>query len=785
MDMEELMREDFDAETEIARILAQATTSETKVGKDRPWANEVAEALRNALESTKGARDEARELMAETEKEASRMAEEHAALAERLRASLAQVATRTEKLDSRLGRVGRAANRLGGKLQIVNREQTMAEEMADMLVHLRAFGMPDALQALPPLFAEESRCKEAARLANKLREIAEDLVSEPKDKKLHVNLRKIRGEVAFETPFSLAVAAENVQTYCYKLETTILGRFEDALQEKEYQTMRDCIETLQELDAQDAAVQRYISSRSVFVNAPTRLGAEEMPPAMGEEVAEQQSSGSMGVAKRRTERVSEAQKKLKRYYDDLLTTMKDEAVTTEEVFPLPVEVMTTLIQRLLEQQVQSSLDSLLTAESSKLEDNRYRMMLILMAYKETIDLASALQELSDPDTDMVRIADSLFGGFREHYLQHETELLEEIGAKQFSLKGMGSARYRGSLVGGETERFHRVSVQDLKQVVEWAKDAIDRCMEIFKLHQALLAHNVLEILTVLLKLTASYLNERLQYALQSCESGSKAISRSRLKTEHDMDFPTQFSKKAEALVNEVAEPLLVAVNNTGECMEILHNFLLEVVTPVVKASTATHTQCRHAFADFIGSMEESVLVALKTGATACSTLLDKVLFFEQRKEDFTPSRRTEMDILEPSQACHSCMHVFIEIRRNAQLLLGEKNGTSFTTEVSLRLHGVLMGHIKRYYFNMAGAVQLKRDTSEYLRTMRELSIEQVIGMYETLATIANLLLVGPDILPTVMENIKLPHEDLMLYLQLRNDYKSVKALLAQSGHIAA
>jgi len=783
--MEEWMNEDFDAEKEIARVLAHAAAAEKEDRNDGNAARQLAEALRSVLDTTTSARDEARKKVVQAEKEASQMAEKHVASAERLRASMAEVATRTEKLDSKLGRVGRAANRLGGKLQMVNQEQSMAEEMAKMLAHLRAFGMPDALQALPPLFADEMRCKEAAELANKLREIAEDLVSESKGKNPHVHARNTRGEIAFETPFSLAVAAENVQTYCHKLEITILNRFEEALEKRDCQTMRDCVETLHELEAGDAAVQRYISSRPIFNEVAGRFGVEEMLPATGEENAGQYSSGTPGAAKSRTERVSEVQKKLKGLYDELLAATKEEAVTTEEVFPAPMEVMTTLIQRLLEQQIQSILDLVLTCDDSELQDNRYRMMLILVAYKETVDLASSLQEMSDPGTDMVQIADSLFGGFREHYLQHETELLEEIGAKQFSLKGAGSVRYRGSLVGGETERLHRVSVEDLKQVVDWAKDAIDRCMELFKLHQTLLAHNVLEILLVLLKLASSYLSDRLQHALQSCESGSKAINRNRLRTEQDIDFAAQLSRKTEALVNEVAEPLLVAVNNTGACMETLRNFLQEVISPVVRASTATHGQCRHAFADFIVTMENEVLVALKAGANACSTLLDKVLFFEQRKEDFTPSRRTEMDILEPSQACQFCLHVFIEIRRNAQLLLGEKNGMSFTTEVSLRLHTVLMAHIKRYYYNMAGAVQLKRDTSEYLRTMRDTGVEQVIGMYETLATVANLLLVGPEIVPIVMESIKLPHEDLMLYLQLRNDYRSIKTFLSQPGQVVA
>jgi hypothetical protein len=174
--------------------------------------------------------------------------------------------------------------------------------------------LPGDFNDLDPLFTDDARVDEAAAVAQKLRTFAEEQSGGAAGR---------GGKAAPSAGSGLEAAVGNLQEYCNELENRLLARFDAASARRELLAMRECATILGQFNRGSSAMQRYVSMRPMFMDVEimsadmrTAAGGEGGAPARG-----------LGVL-----------------YQDMVETVKKEAITVEAVFPNPKAVMALLVQ---------------------------------------------------------------------------------------------------------------------------------------------------------------------------------------------------------------------------------------------------------------------------------------------------------------------------------------------------------------------------------------------------------------------------------------------------------
>ncbi|KAL6007596.1 Exocyst complex component 5 [Asimina triloba] len=252
---------------------------------------------------------------------------------------------------------------------------------------------PGDLMELSPLFSDDSRVAEAASIAQKLRAFAEEDIGRP-----GMAVPSVTGNANASRGLEVAVA--NLQEYCNELENRLLARFDAASQRRELSTMGECAKILSQFNRGTSAMQHYVASRPMFIdvevmNADTRLVLGDQGLQVGH---------------------SNVARGLLTLYKEITETVRKEAATIMAVFPSPNEVMSILVQRVLEQRVTAVLDKLLVKPSflnlPPLDDGGLLQYLrvLAVAYERTQELAKELRSVGCGDLDVEDYDDLDFAG---------------------------------------------------------------------------------------------------------------------------------------------------------------------------------------------------------------------------------------------------------------------------------------------------------------------------------------------------------------------------------------
>ncbi|GMJ06704.1 exocyst complex component sec10 [Hibiscus trionum] len=285
------------------------------------------------------------------------------------------------RLDSRISSVGQTAAKIGDHLQSADAQRETASQTIELVKYLMEFNSsPGDLMELSPLFSDDSRVAEAASIAQKLRSFAEEDIA-----------RAVPSVVGSATASrGLEVAVANLQEYCNELENRLLARFDAASQRRELSTMSECAKILSQFNRGSSAMQHYVATRPMFIdvevmNSDTRL-------VLGDQ-------GSQASP-------SNVARGLSSLYKEISDTVRKEAATITAVFPSPNDVMSILVQRLLEQRVTALLDKLLVKPSlvnpPPMEEGGLLLYLrmLAVAYEKTQELARELRAVGCGDLDV-------------------------------------------------------------------------------------------------------------------------------------------------------------------------------------------------------------------------------------------------------------------------------------------------------------------------------------------------------------------------------------------------
>ncbi|RDX75485.1 Exocyst complex component SEC10a, partial [Mucuna pruriens] len=668
------------------------------------------------------------------------------------------------RLDSRISSVGQTAAKIGDHLQSADSQRETASQTIELIkvISVGSFGFlppfmlgilptylmefnssPGDLMELSPLFSDDSRVAEAASIAQKLRSFAEEDIG-----RHGIPVPSSMGNATASRGLEVAVA--NLQDYCNELENRLLSRFDAASQKRELITMAECAKILSQFNRGTSAMQHYVATRPMFIdveimNADTKL-------VLGDQAAQASPSN---VARG-----------LSSLYKEITDTVRKEAATIMAVFPSPSEVMSILVQRVLEQRITALLDKLLEKPSlvnlPSMEEGGLLLYLrmLAVAYEKTRELARDLQAVGCGDLDVEGLTESLFSSHKDEYPEYEqaslTQLykmkMEELRAEnqQISDSSGTIGRSKGASIVSSQQQ---ISVTVVTEFVRWNEEAISRC-NIFASQPATLATHVKAVFTSLLDQVSQYIADGLERARDSLTESANLREKFVLGTSVTRRVAAAAASAAEAAAaagESSFRSFMIAVQRSGSSVAIIQQYFSNSISRLLLPVDGAHAAACEEMATAMSSAEAAAYKGLQQCIETVMAEVERLLSAEQKATDY----RSPDDGMAPDhRATSACTRVVAYLSRvleSAFTALEGLNKQAFLTELGNRLHKVLVNHWQKYTFNPSGGLRLKRDITEYGEFLRSFNAPSVDEKFELLGIMANVFIVAPESLSSLFE----------------------------------
>ncbi|XP_042506058.1 exocyst complex component SEC10b-like isoform X2 [Macadamia integrifolia] len=673
------------------------------------------------------------------------------------------------RLDSRISSVGQTAAKIGDHLQSTDSQRETASQTIELIKYLMEFNRgPGDLMEISPLFSDDSRVAEAAAVAQKLRSFAEEDIG-----RQGIAVPSLVGNATASRGLDVAVA--NLQDYCNELENRLLARFDAASQRRELLTMAECAKILSQFNRGTSAMQHYVATQPMFIdvevmNADTRLV-----------LGDQGSQASPNNVARG----------LSSLYKQITDTVRQEAATVMSVFPSPNDVMSILVQRVLEQRVTALLDKLLVKPSlvnlPPVEQGGLLLYLrmLAVAYEKTQELARDLQAVGCGDLDVKGLAESLFLAHKDEYSELEQASLRQLyHAKMEELcaeseQQIDSAGSIGCSKGAAIASSHQqILVTVVTEFVHWNEEAISRCT-LFSSQPTTLANNVKAVFTCLLDQVSQYITEGLERARESLNDAAALRERFVLGTSVSRRrVAAAAASAAEAAAAAAGESsfrsFMVAVQRCGSSVALVQQYFANSLSRLLLPVDGAHATSCEEMATAMSSAEAVAYKGLQQCIETVMAEVERLLSAEQKATDY---RSPDDGIAPDHRATNACTRVVAYLSRvleSAFTVLEGPNKQAFLTELGNRLHKGLLNHWQKFTFNPSGGLRLKRDITEYGEFVRSFNAPTVDEKFELLGIMANVFIVAPESLSTLFEGTPSIRKDAQRFIQLREDYKSAK-----------
>ncbi|KAH8516868.1 hypothetical protein Peur_048121 [Populus x canadensis] len=671
------------------------------------------------------------------------------------------------RLDTRISSVGQTAAKIGDHLQSADAQRETASQTIELIKYMMEFnGSPGDLMELSPLFSDDSRVAEAASIAQKLRSFAEEDIG-----RQDLTVTSVMGNATASR--GLEVAVTNLQDYCNELENRLLARFDAASQKRELSTMAECAKFLSQFNRGTSAMQHYVATRPMFIdvevmNADSRL-------VLGDQ-------GSQASP-------SNVARGLSSLFKEITDTVRKEAATIMAVFPSPNDVMSILVQRVLEQRVTALLDKLLVKPSlvnlPPMEEGGLLLYLrmLAVAYEKTQELARDLRAVGCGDLDVEGLTESLFSSHKDEYPEHEQASLRQLyQAKMEELRAESqqpseSTGTIGRSKGASAASSHQqISVTVVTEFVRWNEEAISRCT-LFSSLPATLAANVKAVFTCLLDQVGQYITEGLERARDGLTEAATLRERFVLGTSVSRRVAAAAASAAEAAAaagESSFRSFMVAVQRCGSSVAIVQQCFANSISRLLLPVDGAHAASCEEMATAMSTAEAAAYKGLQHCIETVMAEVERLLPAEQKATDYRSPDDGMAPDHRPTNACTKVVAYLSRVLEAAFTALEGLNKQAFLTELGNRLHKGLLNHWQKFTFNPSGGLRLKRDITEYGEFVRSFNSPSVDEKFELLGIMANVFIVAPESLSTLFEGTPSIRKDAQRFIQLREDYKSAK-----------
>ncbi|KAG5326071.1 EXOC5 protein, partial [Acromyrmex heyeri] len=413
----------------------------------------------------------------------------------------------------------------------------------------------------------------------------------------------------------------------------------------------------------------------------------------------------------------------------------------QQVFSNPEQVMAKFVLNIYHLRLQKYAVAKLADknDSEKYLKNLYDL------YTRTVKLSNDLKvfNMGADETYLAKLTRNIFQKYLDTYISIETKAFREKSAtllieyyesknhqkKQLQMGGFQELRRDLQAVLGARTNINIAQIEDYGgetflseelaiAILQRSKLAFQRCQ---LLSQSVdISTNALQILEILLQYLIS---EHVDYAL---ELGLQSVPIPESRTQPEIHF-------------------FNVVHQCNAIVRLLEEQFNDSVLPLV-ISTLKHADCLLKKKAVLEQIDVKLDIGLDRSINAIVGWVKVYLQSEQKKTDFKPE--TNVDTVNTPACLVVVQYVSGMIRLIRNTLDGRHLDTALK-ELGIRFHKIIYDHLQQFQFNSAGAMCAICDMNEYRKCIKELEVEFVTNLFDTLHALCNLLLVKPENLKQV------------------------------------
>ncbi|KAH9927166.1 exocyst complex component Sec10 [Epithele typhae] len=245
-------------------------------------------------------------------------------------------------METKMNEVGRTAIRIGEQMESVHQQRQRAQAAYDLIDFYNQFARDDTTR----LDAMKKEGKDGRR-------------------KVAVLLRRL-ATVAKEVDLSHSdKTRENIDRYCEKFEKDMLHLFDRAYRRGDPKMMHHCAQTLLDFNGGASCVQVYVNQHDFFISRVRAEGTPNIDPHIWDTLADPDAAPPT------------TESGLQDLFQEIRTTVGQEAQIVQAVFPNPAFVMQVFLQRVFAQSIQQHLE-LLVARTTDMRELGFLRILQLV-----------------------------------------------------------------------------------------------------------------------------------------------------------------------------------------------------------------------------------------------------------------------------------------------------------------------------------------------------------------------------------------------------------------------
>ncbi|KAK4704534.1 recyclin-1, partial [Phenoliferia sp. Uapishka_3] len=179
------------------------------------------------------------------------------------------------------------------------------------------------------------------------------------------------------------------------------------------------------------------------------------------------------------------------------------------------------------------------------------------------------------------------------------------------------------------------------------------------------------------------------------------------------------------------------------------------------------------------ALDDAVAQGLNAGVNILMNQVEHIIFTHQGLRDFSPPDDADLDL----QATAACQEAIDVLTTHCNMLKGSTDKQIlevFHQEVGIRLHGILLKHLKRLIVSIEGGFQLIADLNAYHAFITTLRQPQVTLYFTSLKMVGEIFIIdSPKDLGHLVRDVTrydgtLSTEDLYEIVQRRADWKRIE-----------
>ncbi|TPX60009.1 hypothetical protein PhCBS80983_g02072 [Powellomyces hirtus] len=689
--------------------------------------------------------------------------------------AMQEAQTAFESLEARLGDVGKTAISIGEQLETIDKQRTRAAEAKDLIQYFIEFNVGNTARLAQVNAAGPEEEFKTATIVRRLNAVAKEV--------------DLAGTEA---------AKSNIEDYSEKLEKQLLERFDEAYADGDKVTMNECAKALVEFNGGESCIRAYVNQHEFFMN---QSNLDESEEHAGDEQSQDGAGGEDPV--------------LARLCDEIRKTCKQEWNVIRAVFPNAQAVMQQFIQRIFAQSIQTHLETILRRGDE--ESTLSYLRVLAKAHSTILALANDLHKL---DEDVVagssgkpvltaiinRSFDDLFVPYIEggKYIEAEQGCLSDVFAQHLTMFQEYAAQRartpRGKVVSKPAPSSN--SSSPTKASPTSAAGMMGNLMTTMNAMGQEVAQQIglqaapepispedmgLPSVSLMLKLLQAHV---------------EAMSRCR-----ELAPPSEVAKNGTMLFNQLIETVgvkylevaldmmiedlqyadvrqqptfdqLPMVQVAQKILQLLQLHFQSSIIPGISSSPTAHRDMVVYKNGFMSTVEHRLNVLVQKQIDAIVSWLGTCLA-TQKKTDFRPKDEMSSNSMAVTLPCAQCTEFLEQTLERATSNLSGLNLEIFLTEIGTSFNSMLVEHLKKFVVTQAGGLILLKDVACYQQTIAMFKIPLLNERFDMLRELANLFVVKPETLKTVINESHLSRIELPLlqpFLSQRADWGKLAKL---------